>query len=187
MARSPTDDLAVPEPRRDESLPASQPCYGPLDPGRVRSFGIGIVVPKRALSHEFWLSPSAYRASAGLSVEIQACVGTGFRGETLPYSPARTVRFEVFSPRSATFRSPRSTAIHPMRVSHCLTRWGPSSHTCRTSRGSNSRRSSSITTLPSRDSMTSWPRGSSLRLHPPVANATADVRSAGSPAPMHPS
>jgi uncharacterized GH25 family protein len=60
--------------------------------------GIGIVVPKPALSHEFWLSPSLYRASAGLSVEIQACVGTGFRGETLPYSPARTVRFEVFSP-----------------------------------------------------------------------------------------
>ncbi len=61
--------------------------------------GIGIIVPKTSSSHEFWLSPSSYRASAGLSVEIQACVGTGFRGETLPYSPARTVRFEIFSPK----------------------------------------------------------------------------------------
>jgi hypothetical protein len=48
-----------------------------------------------AAAHEFWLTPSSYQAGPGATIDVQACVGTGFRGEVLPYSPARTVRFEL--------------------------------------------------------------------------------------------
>jgi uncharacterized GH25 family protein len=67
---------------------------------------VGVLIPTGARSHEFWLCPSAYRASAGSTVEILAFVGTGFRGDALPYSPARTVRFEVRSPARRDLRAP---------------------------------------------------------------------------------
>ena len=35
-------------------------------------------------AHEYWLAPSRYRAIAGDTVSVVACVGTGFRGETRP-------------------------------------------------------------------------------------------------------
>ena len=41
------------------------------------------LVPGAALAHEYWLSPSRYRAAAGDTIEVSACAGTGFRGETL--------------------------------------------------------------------------------------------------------
>jgi len=50
-----------------------------------------MAAPARA--HEFWLAPSAYRASAGDTVSLRVYVGTGFRGELKPYAPSRTVRF----------------------------------------------------------------------------------------------
>jgi hypothetical protein len=45
-----------------------------------------------ASAHEFWLAPSHYRAGAGDSLAIHAFVGTGFRGEGLPFSTRRAVR-----------------------------------------------------------------------------------------------
>lgn len=44
-------------------------------------------------AHEFWLSPSRYRAAAGDTLAVGARVGTGFRGESSPFSTTRTERF----------------------------------------------------------------------------------------------
>ena len=46
-----------------------------------------------AAAHEFWLTPSAYRAAAGDTVRFAVHVGTGFRGELKPWSPARALRW----------------------------------------------------------------------------------------------
>src|SRR5258708_1536175 len=46
-----------------------------------------------ASAHEFWLAPSRYPAAAGERVDIQCCVGTGFRGERKPYATPRTLKF----------------------------------------------------------------------------------------------
>ncbi len=53
------------------------------------------LAPVPAAAHEFWLSPSRYRAAAGDTVLVSACVGTGFRGETRPYAASRVVRFAL--------------------------------------------------------------------------------------------
>ncbi len=65
-------------------------------------------------AHEFWLSPSTYRAAPGDTVAIQAFVGTGFRGEVRPYSAARTERF--------TMRGARRLDLSPGVISGEL-RW----------------------------------------------------------------
>jgi hypothetical protein len=52
----------------------------------------GLLSPWLAGAHEFWLSPSSYRSSSG-TVEFGAAVGVGFRGGSVPWSPARCVRF----------------------------------------------------------------------------------------------
>jgi hypothetical protein len=51
------------------------------------------LAPGTALAHEFWLTPSTYAAAPGSTLSIGAFVGTGFRGEGLPYSARRVVRF----------------------------------------------------------------------------------------------
>ena len=55
----------------------------------------GALVPTRANAHEFWLSPSRYRAGAGDTVEVSAYIGTGFRGDLKPYTVPRVVRFTL--------------------------------------------------------------------------------------------
>jgi len=53
-----------------------------------------------ASAHEFWLSPSHYRAAAGDKVSVSALVGTGFRGDPRPYATPRSVRFVVAAART---------------------------------------------------------------------------------------
>jgi hypothetical protein len=55
--------------------------------------GILALGPGAAGAHEFWLSPSSYRAATGDTLTIRAYVGGGFRGELKPYAAPRTVRF----------------------------------------------------------------------------------------------
>jgi len=45
-----------------------------------------------AAAHEFWIAPSSHRAGPGDTIAIGARVGTGFRGESLPFSARRCVR-----------------------------------------------------------------------------------------------
>jgi uncharacterized GH25 family protein len=53
-----------------------------------------------AAAHEFWLSPSAYRAAAGDTIAVSAFVGTGFRGERRPYAPSRVASFTLRAART---------------------------------------------------------------------------------------
>lgn len=55
---------------------------------------LGLLPMSVAHAHDFWLEPSAYRASQGAVVEIRLREGVGFRGNTLPYL---TDWFEDFS------------------------------------------------------------------------------------------
>lgn len=48
-----------------------------------------LAVAPPADAHEFWLSPSRYRLSAGDTLTVGAEVGTGFRGEAKPYAATR--------------------------------------------------------------------------------------------------
>ena len=51
-------------------------------------------------AHEYWLAPSSYRAAAGERVSVTAFVGTGFRGEPIPYPAPRVVRFVLTAART---------------------------------------------------------------------------------------
>ena len=51
------------------------------------------LMPPTAGAHEFWISPSRYRASRGETVTVGGRVGTGFRGEQRPFAAERVVRF----------------------------------------------------------------------------------------------
>src|SRR5262249_25892119 len=54
-----------------------------------------------AAAHEYWLSPSSYRAARADAIAITAFAGTGFRGEAKPYASTRAVRFLVTGARTA--------------------------------------------------------------------------------------
>jgi uncharacterized GH25 family protein len=57
---------------------------------------IAITFPlSQAIAHEYWLTPSAYSASSGETVSVQAFVGSDFKGELRPFATTRTVRLEV--------------------------------------------------------------------------------------------
>ena len=60
----------------------------------------GAFVSANARAHEFWLSPSRYRAMAGDTIEVSAHIGTGFRGDLKPYAASRVVRFSLRHARS---------------------------------------------------------------------------------------
>jgi len=64
-----------------------------LNPRHVFLLALASFGAAPAAAHEFWLSPSTYRAAAGDTVAISAWVGTGFRGEVRPYAPSRASRF----------------------------------------------------------------------------------------------
>ena len=60
------------------------------------SLFIAITFPlSQAIAHEYWLTPSAYSASSGETVSVQAFVGSDFKGELRPFATTRTVRLEV--------------------------------------------------------------------------------------------
>jgi uncharacterized GH25 family protein len=52
-----------------------------------------------ATAHEFWLEPSVFRAGAGDTVRAGVVVGTGFRGESVPWAAPRAIRFTLDGPR----------------------------------------------------------------------------------------
>lgn len=60
---------------------------------------IGMIVfasmPTEATAHEYWLTPSTYKASTGETVSVQSFVGSDFKGELRPYATTRTVRLEL--------------------------------------------------------------------------------------------
>jgi hypothetical protein len=53
-----------------------------------------------AQAHEFWLAARPPNAAAGDTVEVQAFVGTGFRGELKPYATPRTIHLQLRTVRT---------------------------------------------------------------------------------------
>lgn len=49
-------------------------------------------------AHEFWLEPSASRAGVDEEIPITIAVGQDFSGDTIPYIPDNTVRFDTYGP-----------------------------------------------------------------------------------------
>ncbi|MGH8548982.1 MAG: DUF4198 domain-containing protein, partial [Methylococcales bacterium] len=85
----------------------SDSCLSPLI---VFSVVFTVVFPlAEAVAHEYWLSPSAYGASPGQTVSVQAFVGSDFKGELRPFATTRTVRLEV---QSAERQDLKSAAIN---------------------------------------------------------------------------
>jgi uncharacterized GH25 family protein len=60
---------------------------------------LAVTAAPAANAHEYWLSPSRYRAAAGDTVEVSAWVGTGFRGESRPFSAARARKLLARGPK----------------------------------------------------------------------------------------
>lgn len=71
----------------------------------LAAVGAVALLPARAFTHEFWLSPSSYHGARGDTLQISASVGTGFRGERVPYPSTRT--------RSFTLRGARVIDLRP--------------------------------------------------------------------------
>jgi uncharacterized GH25 family protein len=61
---------------------------------------IALVAPPVA-AHEYWLSPSLYRAAAGDTISVAAFAGTGFRGEPKPFYRARALRLSLRTRKDA--------------------------------------------------------------------------------------
>ena len=57
-------------------------------------------LPLPAGAHEYWLSPTRFRAAAGETVAVSAVVGTGHRGELKPFAPTRALRFQLRAART---------------------------------------------------------------------------------------
>lgn len=66
----------------------------------IASLWLAVLAATPAAAHEFWLSPSSYRAAAGEKVSVSALVGTGFRGDPRPYASPRSVRFVLAAART---------------------------------------------------------------------------------------
>src|SRR6266581_3853723 len=62
------------------------------------------LLARETFAHEFWLSPSRYRAGAGDTLALGVLVGTGFRGEEKPWAAPRVVRFTLFGQRPLDLR-----------------------------------------------------------------------------------
>lgn len=58
------------------------------------------LLPAPVRAHEYWLSPSSYRAGQDALVTLSVFAGTGFRGELKPYAAPRTRRFELRGPKT---------------------------------------------------------------------------------------
>ena len=65
---------------------------------------LALLAASPAAAHEFWLSPSTYRALARDTVAISTWVGTGFRGEAKPWAAPRAIRFTLRTSRESDLR-----------------------------------------------------------------------------------
>jgi uncharacterized GH25 family protein len=54
-------------------------------------------VAARLLAHDFWIEPTTFRPKVGATVGIALRVGEGFRGDPVPRTPDRIVRFVLVS------------------------------------------------------------------------------------------
>lgn len=66
-----------------------------------------------ALAHEFWLEPAKSRAGINEEVPITIAVGQNFKGDTIPYIPDLTVRFDVYGPGGVTEDAAAGFAADP--------------------------------------------------------------------------
>ena len=66
-----------------------------------------------AQAHEYWLSPSRFEAAPGDTVVVGAVVGTGHRGDPVPFAPTRALRFQM--------RAARAFDLTPLGVNGELT------------------------------------------------------------------
>jgi uncharacterized GH25 family protein len=82
------------------------PLPGPLRRCHAAACVLAFMVPvsclssAAALAHEFWLTCRTWSPAPGETVEIGACVGTGFRGERRPFRSARCTRFVARAART---------------------------------------------------------------------------------------
>jgi hypothetical protein len=75
------------------------PVWGPAGPSPLFLIVVvlALIGPARAAAHEYWLSPSVYRARGGDEIQISAGTGEGFGGECFRYSRSRTVSLELLA------------------------------------------------------------------------------------------
>ncbi len=64
------------------------------------AISFGLLLAPAAGAHEFWLTPTRYVLRARETSEIGAIAGTGFRGETMPYSSLRCARWVARTDRT---------------------------------------------------------------------------------------
>lgn len=69
-------------------------------PGAIALLAL-LVTAAPVSAHEYWLTPSRFRAAPGDAVTLGVFVGTGFRGEPKPFAATRSVRFELHGARRA--------------------------------------------------------------------------------------
>jgi hypothetical protein len=80
---------------------AGRPARGPA--GLLRTLGMAAglltLIAPAAPAHEFWLSPSRYRAGSGDEIHVSALTGEGFGGEPRHYTREKTRSFELLAAR----------------------------------------------------------------------------------------
>lgn len=84
---------------------------------RVAALGaIALLAAGGASAHEFWLLPDKSRAGTDEAVQITIAVGQDFVGNTLPYIPDTTERFDIYGPGGTLTDAARSFASDPAGV-----------------------------------------------------------------------
>lgn len=68
----------------------------------VLSLAAAALASAHVIAHEFWIEPSAYRVTAGDTVNFRMFVGDGFPGEPRPRDPRKLVRFFAVGPQGTT-------------------------------------------------------------------------------------
>ena len=70
----------------------------------------------QASAHEFWLEPSKSRSSVNEEIPITIAVGQNFKGDTIPYIPDSTVRFDVYGPGGKVEQAGAAFAADPAGI-----------------------------------------------------------------------
>jgi len=74
------------------------------------------LLASQASAHEFWLEPSKSRAAIGEEIPITIAVGQNFKGDTIPYIPDSTVRFDVYGPGGKVEQAGAAFAADPAGI-----------------------------------------------------------------------
>lgn len=70
---------------------------------------VACVLAAPAAAHEYWLRPSRFAGSPGDTVNVEAWVGTGFRGERRPWAAPRALRLDA---RDTSIRDLKPGAVN---------------------------------------------------------------------------